>query len=67
MVNSNKIKGRIVELGMNQKDISEKLGISQPTLNQKINNIRPMDLDEAGKLSEILGIPNDEFVLYFFA
>ena len=44
MVNSRKIKGRLVELGLTQKDVAEKIGVAQPTVNQKINNIRPMDL-----------------------
>lgn len=67
MINGNKIKGRIVELGMNQGDVAEKMKLSQPTLSQKLNNIRPMDLDEAEKLSEILMIPAEKFCDYFFA
>ena len=61
-----KIKGRLVELGMTQKDISSYLGISQPTVNQKINNIRPMGLDEAEKIADLLQISSEEFKEYFF-
>lgn len=66
MINSNKIKARLVELGMTQKDISSYLGISQPAVNQKINNIRPMGLDEAEKIANLLRISSEEFKEYFF-
>lgn len=67
MVNTNKIKGRLAELGLTQKDVSKVLNIAQPTANQKINNIRPMDLEEAEKLATLLQINPDEFSNYFFA
>lgn len=66
MINTNKIKGRLVEKGFTQKDGADCLGISQPAFNQKINNIRPMDLDEADKLADFLEIPIGEYGLYFF-
>ena len=56
VVNTNKLKGRIVENGYKQSDVAAFLNIAQPTLNQKINNIRPMDLDEAEKLAQFLHI-----------
>lgn len=66
MINTNKIKARMVELQLTQKDVAKSLGLAQPTVNQKINNIRPMDLDEAEKLSSLLNISPDEFSMYFF-
>ncbi len=66
MVNSAKIKGRLTELGLTQKDVSRKLGLAQPTFNQKLNNIRVFDLEEAEKLQEILNIPDELFIDYFF-
>ena len=66
MVNTNKLKGRIVELGFTQTDAAECLGIAQSTFNQKINNVRPMDLNEADKLAEWLKIPDTEYGTYFF-
>ena len=67
MVNTNKIKGRMKELEITQADVAKCLDIAQPTANQKINNVRPFDLDEAEKLSVLLGIESGEFGLYFFA
>jgi transcriptional regulator with XRE-family HTH domain len=67
MVNTNKIKGRMRELEITQADVAKCLNIAQPTVNQKINNIRPFDLDEAEKFSNLLGINAGEFSTYFFA
>ena len=66
MINTNKLKGRMAELQITQRDVARSLGIAQPTANQKINNIRPMDLDEAEKLTELLHISESEFGTYFF-
>ncbi len=66
MLNSKKIKGRMVELGVTQKDIAKSIGKAAPTVSQKINNLRPMDLEEAEKIAEILKISTGEFGIYFF-
>lgn len=66
MINTNKIKGRMAELQITQKDVANSLGLAQPTVNQKINNIRPMDLNEAEKLSDLLHIEPKDFAVYFF-
>lgn len=67
MINTGKIKGKLAELGLTQKDVADALNIAQPTANQKINNIRPMDLDEAEKLASLLNLEPEEFKTYFFA
>lgn len=66
MVNSNKIKGRIVELGLTQKDLAKALGVALPTVSQKINNVRSMNVKEAFIIAEVLNIPDKEFRDYFF-
>lgn len=67
MINTNKIKGRMKELEITQADVARYLKIAQPTVNQKINNIRPFFLDEAEKLCDLLRIKATEFGEYFFA
>lgn len=67
MVNTNKILGRMRELGVNQSQCSEAIGVAQPTYSQKINNVRPMDLDEAEKLASYLQIDDTDFGSYFFS
>lgn len=67
MINTNKIKGRMRELSITQSEVAKALNIAQPTANQKINNIRPFDLDEAEKLARLLQIDSGDFGNYFFA
>lgn len=67
VVNSDKIKGRMRELKITQADVARELNIAQPTVNQKINNIRSLDLEEAEKLAVMLKIDNRDFADYFFA
>ena len=66
LLNTSKVKGRLAELGLTQKDVAGALEIAQPTANQKINNIRPMDLNEAEKLANMLHLSPEEFQVYFF-
>lgn len=66
MINSKKLMGKMRDEHITQKDISEALGIARPTVSQKINNVRPMFLDEAERICEILNIPDCEFREYFF-
>ena len=38
MINTFKIKGRMAEMGITQKDIASSLHVAPPTVSQKINN-----------------------------
>ncbi len=67
MLNVNKVRGRLAELNLTQKDVANALGIATPTASQKLNRVRPMDLDEAEKLAQLLQIADNEFREYFFA
>ena len=58
MVNSRKIKERAKELGLRQMDLANALGVKQSTVNQKINNVRPLLLSEAEVIAETLQIGN---------
>ena len=66
MVDSNKIKGRIVELGLNQSDVARYVGLATTTTCQKINNVRSMKVEEAAKMATLLKIPDEDFSTYFF-
>lgn len=65
MINTKAIQERAKQLGISQRDMAEAIGCAQPTVSQKINNKRPMDLGEAEKLQQLLGIENKEFASYF--
>lgn len=67
LINTLKIKARIVECGLKQKDIAKALNLSPSTVSQKLNNIRPMNLKEADSLAELLGISTMEIGEYFFS
>ena len=63
MINANKIRARIVELGMTQKMVAEMIGMSDKTFSIKMNNGK-FGLDEADKMIEVLKI--DQPDKYFF-
>lgn len=67
MLNTRKIKARLIELGLTQKDVAEALNIAPATVSQKINAIRPMSLQEARVLSELLQLDKSDFGVYFFS
>ena len=56
MINTGKIKGKMVEMQITQRDVADKLEIAQSTLN----------LNEAEKICELLNISANEFGEYFF-
>ncbi|MFR2526362.1 MAG: helix-turn-helix domain-containing protein [Clostridium paraputrificum] len=67
MVNTLKLKARMVELGLNQKDIAKELRLAPSTVSQKINNVRPMYLKEADLLADLLKLNTMQFGEYFFS
>lgn len=67
MLNSTKIKDRMHEKGITQKEVAGALGLAGPTVSQKINGIRPMDLEEAKIIAGMLDIDAGDFGTYFFA
>jgi len=67
MLNVDKVRGRMAELRLTQKDVAKALGIAVPTASQKLNRVRPMDLDEAEKLAVLLQLDDNQFGTYFFA
>lgn len=66
MLNSNKIRGRIVELGLSQDVVAKEMGIAQATFSQKISGKRRMSIDECHKLKCILHIEDADVCDYFF-
>lgn len=67
MLNVDKVRGRLAELRLTQKDVAKALGIAPATASQKLNRVRPMDLDEAEKLACLLQLDDNQFGDYFFA
>ena len=54
MIDTRKVKARMILLGLTQPDVAEAMGINVATFNQKLNNKRRIYMDEYFKLCEIL-------------
>lgn len=65
MVNTALIKQKMSELQITQKGLATYLGLKAPTVSQKINNLRPISLDEAEIIASVLGITTEDFTSYF--
>lgn len=65
MTNTNLLKGKIKEKGLNQTEIAQLIGISHAAFNYKINNNGSFSVDEIMKICEILNIKDKD--AYFFA
>ncbi len=66
MINCNKIKARIVELGYTQEDVAKAWNVTPSTANLKINGRRSMSVEEAETLCDFLKIDTSQFSAYFF-
>lgn len=61
-----KLKGRIVEKFGSQKAFADALGVTDTTVNNKLNNRRLMSQDDIANWAETLEIPLDQIGLYLF-
>lgn len=64
MINANLIRGKIVENGMTQAEVAEKIGMSAKTFSLKMSSGK-FGLDEVDKMIRLLNIEQPE--RYFFA
>ena len=66
MVNTRKLRAKIIEKGFTYAAISDLLGMSSCTFGKKIRNISDMTIAEAEQIANILCIPPSETLEYFF-
>ena len=59
-MNANALKGRIMEKGLTQEKLAEKIGISQNTMSSRICGHSSFRVDEGKKICRILGIESSE-------
>lgn len=66
ILNCQKIKARIVEIGTNQSEVAAEMGIDRSTLNSKINDPegKRLTLDDIFKICNILQIDNPQQYFY---
>lgn len=62
-----KLLGRIVECVGTQKELAQKIGLSEHSVSMKLNNQRGWKQKEIRKIAEVLQIPSSEIAAYFFA
>lgn len=69
LINERKIKGRMVELGLTQKDVAAEncWNCALPTVSQKLSGARPIFLDEANALAKLLNLTEVEYYDFFYA
>ena len=66
MINSDKVKGRMKELGITQRDMAKVLRMSEPAVSQKLNNQKATNLEQAKIIAYMLNIEGGELKEYFF-
>ncbi len=59
MLNSNKLRGKISEAGLNQRKLAQMTGISENTMSRKIQGRRCFNTDEIDKICTALKITNN--------
>ena len=66
MVNTNLLKGKIVEKGFTFKSLANAMNLSELTLRRKINNDAKFYIEESILLKNTLNISTDEYLAIFF-
>ncbi len=61
-----RLRGRIVECGLTQKECAEKIGVSEGQLNRKLAGEFAFRQDEISRICTLLSIPNNKIGHYFF-
>lgn len=67
MINTAKLKAKIIERGLLQEAVAMQLGMTSGTFNYKLNNKTEFKASEIKKLSNILNLTTEEFYSIFFA
>lgn len=66
-MNVNKLKGKIVEKGMNIEALATVIGINRASLYRKLNDAEKITIGEAAKMKDALEMSNDEAYEIFLA
>lgn len=66
-MNVNKLKGKIVENGINIEILADRIGIDRSSMYRKLNNAEKITIGEAMKIKEALSLDNKEAYEIFLA
>ena len=64
-MNLNKLKGKIVEKGMNVEILGAMIGIERATLYRKLNNFEKITIGEAKRIKAALELSNEDAIEIF--
>ena len=65
-MNLNKLKGKIVENGMNVERLADAIGVDRSTLYRKLNNGEQITIGEAARIKDALGLSaGDAYDIFF--
>lgn len=59
-MNLNKLKGKIIEKGLNVETLAVRIGIDRSSMYRKLNNFEKITIGEAKKITAVLGLTNEE-------
>ncbi len=66
-MNVNRLKGKIVERGINIPTVAKEIGIDRATLYRKLkNNGETLTVSEVNKITEVLDLSAEEATAIFF-
>lgn len=65
-MNINKLRGKIVEKGLNVETLAALIGIDRSSLYRKLNKSERITVGEANKMKEVLEMSNEEATNIFF-
>lgn len=66
-MNANKLKGKIVEKGLNVAKTADLIDINKSSFYRKLNGFDAFTVNEAAKLKEVLGLTNLEALDIFLS
>ena len=56
----NKLKGKIIEKGLNVETLAERIGIDRSSMYRKLNKFENITIGEAKKIKAVLELTNEE-------
>lgn len=66
-MDSNKLKGKIIERGLNVEMLAERIGVDRSSMYRKLNNFEKITIGEAKKIKAVLKLSNEEASFIFLA
>ena len=59
-MNTGKLKGKIIEKGLNVEKLAESIGVDRSSLYRKLNQFEKITIGEARKIKAVLSLTNEE-------